>query len=327
MFALKTFEPKLAPGLTRKTFLQEVDANLDAPKHDRVVRLLTAFAHREQFYLVFPFANEGSLEELWKSYTPDGFQTNQSNTDADWHLDEWLVSECLEITKALVSTHGLVDNEPENTKSLLHADIKPENILCFRNYDARGGIVLKLADFGEAKLIQLDEGLEASKIGHALTYRPPEYVRDSVITLEYDVWCLGCLFLDFVTWAILGQDGIESFRTKREEELDSPAITPFPGQTTEDIFFRQDSGPLLFAKLRPGRGRKLKIKNQLAETRYSVSVTSQAKIIRRLKDAVTSVSINGDLFWGLIPLGPQMADHSSFSICRVWSGMSGAVRS
>lgn len=270
---------------------------MEALKHDsdRVVPLLTAFTHRERFYLVFPFANEGSLEALWKSYTPNSvIQGSSECRIANWYSDVWLVNECLEITKALVATHGLNDGQPADAKGLLHADIKPENILCFRTSDSdTSRIVLKLADFGEAQRIESNGSLKASNIAHVLTYRPPEHLPDGDITLKYDVWCLGCLFVDFVTWAILGQAGIVFFGRTREDELDDSAVNAHPEQLIEDIFFRQDPGSFLSTTWRPGRGKKIKVENQRATTRYSVWVASQVPVIRRLKDSVITVSQNG----------------------------------
>lgn len=286
LFALKTFEQRLAPGLSKKRFQHEVKANLEAPKHDRIVRLLTAFTYRERFYILFPHATEGSLENLWKSYAPPGVAQESAEVEvATWYTDDWLVRECLGIASALAATHGFVDL-PNEAKALLHADIKPENILCFRKPGSNTPVVLKLADFGEAKLIDPSNPLKANKVAHVMTYRPPEHFPESQITLNYDVWSLGCLFLDFVTWAILGQDGVDSFSTDREDEQDSSA------QLIEDTFFRRDPGSFLSTKLRPGSSKKSKVENGRSTTKYSLWVASHVKLTSRLKDGVVSVSAN-----------------------------------
>lgn len=294
IFAVKTFEPRLAPGLARAKFKQEVEANLDAPEHDRVVRLLTAFSYRERFYLLFPFADGGSLEQLWRSYIPSGVVHEPTQaTVADWYSDEWLVSECLGISEALMATHGL-NGRPEETNGLLHADIKPGNILCFLDMSLdKPYIVLKLADFGEAQRLKPNVALKASRVAHVKTYRPPEHSPGNNITLNYDVWCLGCLFLDFVTWAIFGQDGIESFSTTREDEPDDPEISEHPGQIIEDTFFkrvRKPPGSSLWKRISLGYKKKLKVKSGQATTRYSLWVDSNVEIATCLKDGVISVS-------------------------------------
>lgn len=283
---MKTFEQRLAPGLSRIRFQHEVEANLEAPKHDRIVRLLTAFTYRERFYILFPHATEGSLEKFWRSYAPPGVAEDSESTEAEvatWYTDDWLIRECLGIASALAAIHGFVDL-PNEAKALLHADIKPENILCFRKPGSTTPVVLKLADFGEAKLIDPSDPLKANKVAHVMTYRPPEHFPESPITLKYDVWSLGCLFLDFVTWAILGQDGVDSFSTIREDEQGVSA------QLIEDTFFRRDRGSFWSTKLRPGFSKKSKLDNRRSTTKYSLWVASHAKLTSRLKDGVVSVS-------------------------------------
>lgn len=294
VFALKTFEQRLAFGLSRAKFKQELVANLEAPKHDRIVRLLTAFSYRERFYLLFPFANEGSLEQLWRAYIPSGAaQGSTRATVADWYSDEWLVSECLGISEALMATHGL-DEGLEEANGLLHSDIKPGNILCFLGLSpGKPHIVLKLADFGEAQRIKPNVTLKASRVAHVKTYRPPEHSPGNNITLKYDVWCLGCLFLDLVTWAILGQDGIDSFSTIRADESDEAYVTESPGQLIEDTFFkriRNSDEPPIRKTLRLGIQVKMGVDPRRATRRYSLWVASHVKIATRLKDGVIAVS-------------------------------------
>lgn len=284
-FALKTFEQRLAPGLSEKRFHHEVNSNLQAPKHERIVRLLTAFQHRERSYILFPYANEISLEKLWRSYAPPGVvQDSNGVLVANWYTDDWLVRECFGIASALAATHGFDDNRHDAARVLLHADIKPENILCFRTPGSDTPVKLKLADFGEAKVFEPSNPLKTNKVAHLMTYRPPEHSPESPLTLNYDVWCLGCLFLDFVTWAILGQTGVDSFSSVREDEQSGS------GQVIEDTFFKWDTGSLFSTRLRLGVGRKLKVEHGQSTTKFSLWVGPHWKLTPRLKNEVISVS-------------------------------------
>lgn len=295
IFALKTFEGQLVPELAEDRFRQEIEANLDAPKHDRIVRLLAAFTYREQLYLVFPLASAGSLESLWKEYIPDGIpQKSTRPRHADWYSDDWLVGECLGIAEAVVATQGLADDCPEGLNGLLHADIKAQNILCFQRFVLdKHSVELKLADFGEAKRLKPNASLKANTVAHVKTYRPPEHYQGKLITLNYDVWCLGCLFLDFVTWAILGHDGIDSFREIRENELDEECVTESPGQLIEDTFFKRvkkTPGSSLRQRLTLGYKSKKTVKPGQATMQHYLWVATHVGISSRLKDGVSLVS-------------------------------------
>lgn len=240
VFILKTIEERLVPGLANKKFQQEVQANRDLPEHERIVPLLTAFKHRGKYYQIFPRAGAHSLNYIWESYSPSGV-SQKGTAIAHWYSTKWLVNECCGITAALMTSHGL-DGQDRLRKppSLLHADIKSENIFCFVAPEARETkLLLKLADFGEAKRISPGVPLIANQIAHITTYRPPEHSPGMVITLNYDIWCLGCLFIDFVTWAVLGCAGIDLFREARVDEQDHPAATEVPGQLIEDVFFKR----------------------------------------------------------------------------------------
>ena len=59
--------------------------------------------------------------------------------------------------------------------------------------------MLKLADFGLAELVDPQRGVEYCKVSHIKTYRPPEFDVERYMSPKYDIWCLGCLYLEFVT--------------------------------------------------------------------------------------------------------------------------------
>lgn len=293
VFALKTFEQRLAHDLSERRFRREVTANLEVRKHDRIVSLLTAFSYRERFYIVFPLATEGSLDRLWKTYVPRGVARHPATLIAQWYSDEWLVGECFGIADALLATHGSVELGHGEANGFLHADIKPENILCFLKVleNGRRSIVLKLADFGEAKRVK--SGLTARAVAHVMTYRPPEHSPGNIITLEYDVWCLGCLFLDFIIWTLFGQDGVELFAEVRAEEPDEQGVTENPGQIIQDTFFKtvqQEATPSIPKRLRWKRKKEIKVESGRATTTRSVCMVSHVNIATRLKDAVFWVS-------------------------------------
>jgi len=47
--------------------------------------------------------------------------------------------------------------------------------------------------------------------GFSPSYRPPDCDLPGVnISVKYDIWTLGCLFLDFLTWYLLGFNAVET---------------------------------------------------------------------------------------------------------------------
>jgi serine/threonine protein kinase len=104
-----------------------------------------------------------------------------------------------------------------------HGDIKPENVLWFGDPDhaktKRG--TLKLSDFGLAGFSMRNTMSERprSMIATSLPYRAPE--RDikgiTAIGRSYDMWTLGCLYLEFVTWLLGGWNLVDVFASRRRQ--------------------------------------------------------------------------------------------------------------
>ncbi|KAK2028467.1 kinase-like protein [Colletotrichum zoysiae] len=245
-FALKVFDAKMAPDMAEPTFEKEFNANMKLT-HSRVVPLLSAFQHRDKFYLIFPWAAGGSLQDLWQNY--DKVQSSPGRT-ASWYTTLWMMDQCFGIADALAKVHGYNTWENEDdqlSKPQLHQDIKPENIVCCRDNET-SQYVLKLTDFGLSVALDRDSSLPHRKIVQSKSYRPPEAdIMGSDINQTWDIWCLGCLYLEFVTWVALGWASVEGFRNQRLTEMDDEDVdTNFlPTACVHDVKFCASDPPLM----------------------------------------------------------------------------------
>lgn len=96
-----------------------------------------------------------------------------------------------------------------------HGDLKPENILWFKPdgvSDDRG--TLKISDFGLTRFHRSADGQHREQ-RHTPTYRAPEYdLNRGISTQAYDIWSLGCVFLEFITWYLHGIHGVDDVFTE-----------------------------------------------------------------------------------------------------------------
>jgi NIMA (never in mitosis gene a)-related kinase len=78
-------------------------------------------------------------------------------------------------------------------KRIIHRDLKPANILIFSDG------ILKLGDLGLGRYMS-DETFKAfSKVGTPL-YMSPEVIRNDGYDFKSDVWSLGCVIYELITF-------------------------------------------------------------------------------------------------------------------------------
>lgn len=208
-------------------FSREVDAlkRLSGQKH--IVPLLATFEHKNSYHPLFPWAN-ANLRRYWAMFP---------NPQADNRYSLWLARQCKSIAIGLHTIHeppaddvGDYSHElalqpravsrSQRTKAYgRHGDIKPENILWFKDHQSSGLGTLKIADFGLTRFHHRQSRSNISPVGmgNSPTYRAPEFdMPGGLLSRSYDIWALGCLYLEFITWYFLGWDGVLRFSKLRE---------------------------------------------------------------------------------------------------------------
>ncbi|KAK1720201.1 kinase-like domain-containing protein [Colletotrichum acutatum] len=184
------------------------------PDPDHLIQLQLTYKYGQSYYLVFPWA-DGNLKEFWSQ----NIANPESKAESVWFL-----SQCSGLVRALRRIHNLrtmskedncvpVPNEPnsllDNKHWGRHGDIKPENILWFKKYEESRRNFLVISDFGLTRFNSVDS---RSKVAHEAlrgfsgSYRPPDVDLKRTISQRYDIWSLGCVFLEFVSWFLVGDD-------------------------------------------------------------------------------------------------------------------------
>lgn len=220
-----------------------------------------------------------------------------ARSDTHWYSPGWLLAECLGISKALAAIHqpGSHDSTDQVKVPQLHLDIKSKNILCFRN--DQSSFSLKLADFGISRKARHDLTLGITgNSAHTNTYRSPEYDTEDHIWLNYDVWGLGCLYLEFITWAIAGYGAIDEFTQSRIGEKSDSRTSNAKGEDFEDTFFKKSARP---PRWYDPSGLRVRVWNQSTETVTKKATRSQRsfqvsrgeiKVSCEIKDSVKQVN-------------------------------------
>jgi serine/threonine protein kinase len=137
--------------------------------------------------------------------------------------------------------HDLKTNQKKMGLAGLHHDLKAENILIFEKQatDSRPAGVFKISDFGAGRFADLALGEISAPVKAArgtLTYKAP----DEKPSRPFDLWALGCVFLELLIWAVTPeQDGGKGFSHRRgwmSNHEPGPAEQTYP----DDAFWLLD---------------------------------------------------------------------------------------
>ncbi|KAK4060843.1 uncharacterized protein Triagg1_10535 [Trichoderma aggressivum f. europaeum] len=242
-FALKTMSQE-KPESKDEAFRLELQALLKIDPDRHIIEICAAFKMGDSRCFLFPWANGGSLDELWIKSPSDIIESAK----IQWsQFVRWICIQCHGIIKGLMTIHEL--RSGNEMLFGIHNDIKPDNILYFSQDGPPLG-TLKISDLGLMKFHKHDSRTRKSpSMGMAYQpYRSPEHDTSEIRSRKIDIWAFGCLFAEFMTWVIRGGNGVEAFKRQRIKGSDP--------ELWEDTFFILKSS--LFGSKKPTLKRSVK---------------------------------------------------------------------
>lgn len=169
--------------------------------HPHLIYPLAAFTSGDTLGFLFPWAGGGNLEEFWQ-------RTQCPLVAGNDKLLGWVLTQFCGLCSATEALHK---------QNCRHTDLKPQNILVFT--EAGQADILCIADVGLAKIHEKDtrQRKEIKAITDAKTgttrYEAPE-LGTGQLSRVFDVWCLGCVFLEFLIWTVYGWQELRKFTRK-----------------------------------------------------------------------------------------------------------------
>jgi serine/threonine protein kinase len=212
-------------------------ADLAQIHHEHLVKLLATYKLKGQYYLLFPFAN-ANLRDYWSSVP----EPHWNKETYHWFLDQVIgLASGLNVIHNFSTSNrplrgetgnaGLSRRRPSAANQRLdvllgeemygrHGDLKPENILCSNEPPGSySSPILQITDLGLGRFHRLGSRSrdDPKKVMGSATYTPPEISLEIPVSRAYDIWSLGCIFLEFTTWLMEGSAAILEFSNARNE--------------------------------------------------------------------------------------------------------------
>nr|UDL18216.1 G-type S receptor-like kinase NIP43 [Astragalus sinicus] len=157
----------------KKDFCTEISI-IGNIRHVNLVRLKGFCAQRGHRMLVYEYMNRGSLDR---------------NIFGSGPVLEW--QERLEV--AIGTARGLAYLHTGCGQTIIHCDIKPENILLQEGFQA------KISDFGLSKLLSREQSGLFTTMRGTRGYLAPEWLTNAAISEKTDVYSFGMVLLELVS--------------------------------------------------------------------------------------------------------------------------------
>ncbi|KAL2942056.1 G-type lectin S-receptor-like serine/threonine-protein kinase RLK1 [Bienertia sinuspersici] len=154
-----------------KEFSAEVNV-IGQTHHKNLVRFIGFCKEEDQRLLVYEYMSNGTV--------------------ADYLFGDLRPSWTARIEIAHGISRGLLYLHEECSTQIIHCDIKPQNVLLDDYYNAR------IADFGLAKLLVLNQTHTNTAVRGTKGYLAPEWFRNKPVTVKVDVYSFGVMLLEII---------------------------------------------------------------------------------------------------------------------------------
>jgi predicted ATPase len=166
--AVKALKTDVANSEMIERFKREGEA-LRELNHPNIVKMLDAFEHAGQHYLVMEYVS--------------GIDLSHRLAQGRMQLED-IINLSIDLADALTRAHRL---------NIIHRDLKPANVLIGDDG------VLRLTDFGVAHVGSKERVTETDAIIGTLDYLPPEAFDGTPFDARGDIWAFGVILFEMLT--------------------------------------------------------------------------------------------------------------------------------
>lgn len=195
--------------------------------HPNILELLASYTYDEKHNLIFPLAEEGTLDKLFES-EPES---------SPFRSDEAFYIALAGLSSGIEHVHNFIEKRINLSLIGCHHDLRPKNILVSRN-------TFILADFGLSRFKDSSESSKTSFKKGKDDYLAPEcgnplenFERQD-IRRSSDIWSFGCILSEVATYMSRGPSAIQAFREKRKLRIYNFTIAYFhcgPNQRNRSV--------------------------------------------------------------------------------------------
>ncbi|OAL45367.1 kinase-like protein [Pyrenochaeta sp. DS3sAY3a] len=190
-----------------------------------LVRLLKSYRHGNAFNFIFQKAKTNLFFYLrFAHFGALNSRASPLETSPLWR-------QTLGLARALSNVINYAppkDGQPGQLLYGYHFDLKPANVLVEDNDN------LLISDFGQARFQPMGDTSRITPVGGTASYAPPEIDTSAErFNRKYDVWSLGCMFLEMCAFIVAGHQGVK--------ELDLARLTKSKHMTDDRFFHRMEN--------------------------------------------------------------------------------------
>ncbi|KAF2872632.1 kinase-like domain-containing protein [Massariosphaeria phaeospora] len=219
--------------------------------HSHLVKCLAGWTYDSKFYMIYELAScnlEEFMQDRMESHQPRGIAESMFVKQLCGLAAALRVIHCQGEDSEISKDTYLGVPRSDNKKTGYIHDLKPENILVFMSSETVQSF--RISDFSCAKVVDFVASVSGKRRSHLTTsksgtpiYRAPESMGGAT-SRPYDLWSLGCVYLELLVWFFDGYRALEVFRNERVE-----LVHPH-GAEDEGFYSMIDEGPDAKMRLR-----------------------------------------------------------------------------